>query len=65
MRQIWKDMQQVRMIKDRNGNVLTGSPSVVERLKNFEDLINEENVKGTDEKNCEVTGSRGEEGRGL
>ncbi|WP_139267336.1 hypothetical protein, partial [Escherichia coli] len=39
-------MQQVRVIKDRDGNVLTGATSVMERWKEyFEELMNEENVR--------------------
>lgn len=38
-------MQQVRVIKDRDGNVLTGSTRVMERwTENFEDLVNDESV---------------------
>lgn len=36
-------MQQVGIIKDRDGNMSTGSKSVLERLKeNFKELMNEE-----------------------
>ncbi|XP_016106680.1 uncharacterized protein [Sinocyclocheilus grahami] len=39
-----KDVQQVRVIKDRDGNVLTGDRRVRERWKEyFEELMNEEN----------------------
>lgn len=37
----WKHVLQAKVIKDRDGNVLTDSTSV----KNFEELIHEENVK--------------------
>lgn len=41
-----KDEQQVRVIRDRDGNVLTSSTSVMERYKeNFEELMNKENNK--------------------
>ena len=41
-----KDVQQVRVIKDRDGNVLTGARSVMGRWKeNFEELMNEENER--------------------
>uniref|UniRef100_A0A3B3BTI6 ribonuclease H n=1 Tax=Oryzias melastigma TaxID=30732 RepID=A0A3B3BTI6_ORYME len=41
-----KDMQQVRVIKDRNGNVVTGVSGVMERWKEyFEELMNEENER--------------------
>lgn len=36
-------MQQVRLIKDRNGNVVTSENSVLRRwMKYFEKLVNEE-----------------------
>ncbi|XP_061621461.1 uncharacterized protein LOC133474126 [Phyllopteryx taeniolatus] len=39
-----KDVQQVRVIKDRDGNMLTGASSVLGRWKEyFEELMNEEN----------------------
>ncbi|XP_051784813.1 uncharacterized protein LOC127528357 [Erpetoichthys calabaricus] len=42
--QAWKDVQQVRMIKDKDGNVLTSEESVLSRWKEyFERLMNEEN----------------------
>ncbi|MEQ2261067.1 hypothetical protein XENORESO_005254 [Xenotaenia resolanae] len=38
-----KDVQQVRVIKDEDGNVLTDSTSVIGRWKEyFEELVNEE-----------------------
>lgn len=41
-----KDMQQVRVIKDRDGSVLTGASSVMGRWKEyFEELMNEENER--------------------
>ena len=41
-----KDVQQVRVIKDRDGNVLTGARSVIGRWKEyFEELMNEENER--------------------
>ena len=41
-----KDVQQARVIKDRNGHVLTGPSSVVGRWKEyFEELMNEENER--------------------
>ena len=41
-----KDVQQVRVVKDRDGNVLTGACSVMGRWKEyFEELMNEENEK--------------------
>ncbi|XP_067349374.1 uncharacterized protein [Channa argus] len=41
-----KDVQQVSVIKDKNGNVLTGARSVMGRWKeNFEELMNEENER--------------------
>ncbi|XP_061661528.1 uncharacterized protein LOC133492816 [Syngnathoides biaculeatus] len=41
-----KDVQQVRVIKDRDGNVLTGASSVLNRWKKyFEKLMNEENER--------------------
>ena len=41
-----KDVQQVRVIKDRDGNVLTGASSVMGRWKEyFEELMNEENER--------------------
>ncbi|KAF7649500.1 hypothetical protein LDENG_00140040, partial [Lucifuga dentata] len=41
-----KDVQQVRVIKDRDGNVLTGARSVMGRWKEyFEELMNEENER--------------------
>lgn len=42
-RQKGKDVQQVRMKKDRGENVLTGIASVMERWMNYEELINEKN----------------------
>ena len=40
----WKNMQQVRMIKDRDRNILTGGKSILGGWKEyFEELINEEN----------------------
>ncbi|KAK3535940.1 hypothetical protein QTP70_021240 [Hemibagrus guttatus] len=42
-----KDVQQVRVIKDRDGRVLTSEESVQRRWKEyFEELINEENERG-------------------
>ncbi|KAK3507513.1 hypothetical protein QTP70_028066 [Hemibagrus guttatus] len=42
----WKDVQQVRVIKDRDGRVLTSEESVQRRWKEyFEELMNEENEK--------------------
>ena len=39
-----KDVQQVRVIKDENGNVMVNSEAVLKRWKEyFEKLINEEN----------------------
>lgn len=32
-KQRWKDVQQVRMIKDKDGNTRTGSTSMMERWK--------------------------------
>lgn len=41
-----KDMQQVRVIKDRDRSVLTGASSVMGRSKEyFEELMNEENER--------------------
>ena len=41
-----KDMQQDRMIKDRDGNLLTDARSVTGRWKEFfEELMNEENER--------------------
>ncbi|KAK2917518.1 hypothetical protein Q8A73_004265 [Channa argus] len=41
-----KDMQQVSVIKDKDGNVLTGARSVMGRWKEyFEELMNEENER--------------------
>ncbi|KAK2891510.1 hypothetical protein Q8A73_017175 [Channa argus] len=41
-----KDVQQVRVIKDKDGNVLTGASSVMGRWKEyFEELMNEENER--------------------
>ncbi|KAK2899938.1 hypothetical protein Q8A73_013067 [Channa argus] len=41
-----KDVQQVRVIKDKDGNVLTGARSVMGRWKEyFEELMNEENER--------------------
>ncbi|KAE8288333.1 hypothetical protein D5F01_LYC12200 [Larimichthys crocea] len=41
-----KDVQQSRMIKDRDGSVLTGASSVMGRWKEyFEELMNEENER--------------------
>ena len=41
-----KDVQQARMIKDKDGNVLLGDRSVMGRWKeNFEELKNEENER--------------------
>ena len=41
-----KDVQQVRMIKDKDGNVLTSEESVLSRWKEyFEGLMNEENER--------------------
>lgn len=40
-----KEVQQVRVIKDMDGNVLTHSTGMMERWKkNCEELLNEENV---------------------
>ncbi|KAK3540661.1 hypothetical protein QTP70_034516 [Hemibagrus guttatus] len=45
-----KDVQQVRVIKDRDGRVLTGEESVQRRWKEyFEELMNEENERGKKE----------------
>ncbi|KAK3564698.1 hypothetical protein QTP86_024844 [Hemibagrus guttatus] len=42
-----KDVQQVRVIKDRDGRVLTSEESVQRRWKEyFEELMNEENERG-------------------
>ncbi|KAK3555905.1 hypothetical protein QTP86_029782, partial [Hemibagrus guttatus] len=42
----WKDVQQVRVIKDRDGRVLTSEESVQRRWKEyFEELMNEENER--------------------
>ncbi|KAK3540620.1 hypothetical protein QTP70_034370 [Hemibagrus guttatus] len=42
-----KDVQQVRLIKDRDGRVLTSEESVQRRWKEyFEELMNEENERG-------------------
>ncbi|KAF3698958.1 hypothetical protein EXN66_Car014645 [Channa argus] len=39
-----KDVEQVSVIKDKDGNVLTGARSVMGRWKeNFEELMNEKN----------------------
>ena len=41
-----KDVQQVRVMKDRDGNVLTSEESVLRRWKEyFEGLMNEENER--------------------
>ncbi|KAK3554064.1 hypothetical protein QTP70_019173 [Hemibagrus guttatus] len=45
-----KDVQQVRVIKDRDGRVLTSEESVQRRWKEyFEELMNEENERGKKE----------------
>ncbi|KAK3556129.1 hypothetical protein QTP70_005613 [Hemibagrus guttatus] len=50
-----KDVQQVRVIKDRDGRVLTSEESVQRRRKEyFEELMNEENEK---EKRVELCGT--------
>lgn len=44
--QAGKDVQQVRLIKDREGNVITSEESVLRRWKEyFEELLNEENSR--------------------
>ncbi|XP_062866594.1 uncharacterized protein LOC134329279, partial [Trichomycterus rosablanca] len=53
--QAGKDVQQVRLVKDRNGNVLTSEESVMGRWKEyFEELMNEENER---ERRVEVIGT--------
>lgn len=41
-----KDVQQVRVVKDRDGSVLTGASRVMGKWKDyFEELMNEENER--------------------
>ncbi|KAK3564444.1 hypothetical protein QTP86_020382 [Hemibagrus guttatus] len=50
-----KDVQQVRVIKDRDGRVLTSEESVQRRWKEyFEELMNEENERGKKSRRVEL-----------
>ncbi|KAK3528677.1 hypothetical protein QTP70_007721 [Hemibagrus guttatus] len=53
-----KDVQQVRVIKDREGRVLTSEESVQRRWKEyFEELMNEENEREKKSRNGELCGT--------
>ncbi|KAK3508392.1 hypothetical protein QTP70_027449 [Hemibagrus guttatus] len=53
-----KDVQQVRVIKDRDGRVLTSEESVQRRWKEyFEELMNEENERGEKSRRGELCGT--------
>ncbi|KAK3553970.1 hypothetical protein QTP70_017462, partial [Hemibagrus guttatus] len=53
-----KDVQQVRVIKDRDGGVLTSEESVQRRWKEyFEELMNEENERGKKSRRGELCGT--------
>ncbi|KAK3506807.1 hypothetical protein QTP70_028370 [Hemibagrus guttatus] len=53
-----KDVQQVRVIKDRDGRVLTSEESVQRRWKEyFEELMNEENERGKKGRRGELCGT--------
>ncbi|KAJ8347031.1 hypothetical protein SKAU_G00284320 [Synaphobranchus kaupii] len=53
--QAGKDVQQVRVIKDRDGKVLTSEDSVMRRWKEyFEELMNEENERERRTDNVEI-----------
>ncbi|KAK3543806.1 hypothetical protein QTP70_028101 [Hemibagrus guttatus] len=53
-----KDVQQVRVIKDRDGRVLTSEESVQRRWKEyFEELMNEENERGKKSRRGELCGT--------
>lgn len=48
MDQAGKDMQEVRVMKDRDGNVLTSEENLLTRWKKYtEGLMNEENKMGS------------------
>ena len=50
-----KDVQYVRVIKDKNGNVLVNSEAVLKRWKEyFDKLMNEENNRDTRTEEAEV-----------
>ena len=50
-----KDVQHMRVIKDKNGNVMVNSESVLKRLKKyFEKLMNEENDREPRAEEAEV-----------
>ncbi|KAK3526708.1 hypothetical protein QTP70_032072 [Hemibagrus guttatus] len=53
-----KDVQQARVIKDRDGRVLTSEESVQRRWKEyFEELMNEENERGKKNRRGELCGT--------
>ncbi|KAK3542201.1 hypothetical protein QTP86_018486, partial [Hemibagrus guttatus] len=53
-----KDVQQARVIKDRDGRVLTSEESVQRRWKEyFEELMNEENERGKKSRRGELCGT--------
>ncbi|KAK3569207.1 hypothetical protein QTP86_026614 [Hemibagrus guttatus] len=53
-----KDVQQVRVIKDRDGRVLTSEESIQRRWKEyFEELMNEENERGKKSRRGELCGT--------
>ncbi|KAK3508721.1 hypothetical protein QTP70_004263 [Hemibagrus guttatus] len=53
-----KDVQQVRVIKDRDGRLLTSEESVQRRWKEyFEELMNEENGRGKKSRRGELCGT--------
>ncbi|KAK3538426.1 hypothetical protein QTP86_001766 [Hemibagrus guttatus] len=53
-----KDVQQVRVIKDRDGRVLTSEESVQRKWKEyFEELMNEENERGKKSRRDELCGT--------
>ncbi|KAK3566673.1 hypothetical protein QTP86_002953 [Hemibagrus guttatus] len=53
-----KDVQQVKVIKDRDGRVLTSEESVQRRWKEyFEELMNEENERGKKSRRGELCGT--------
>ncbi|MCJ8735585.1 hypothetical protein PDJAM_G00248890 [Pangasius djambal] len=53
-----KDVQQVRVVKDRDGRVLTSEESVQRRWKEyFEELMNEENERGKKSRRGDLCGT--------
>lgn len=52
----WKDEQQVRMMKDRNGNGSTGSTGEMEGWKdNFKELMNDDETLEYKKEDVEVS----------